>query len=574
MASLQARRSRGHTYWHIVESRRVNGKPRPVPVFYLGKADDLLARLKGEDSLRITSQSHGAVAALWSESKRLGLAEIIDATLARTGRRSRGARLDGAKPDEPPAKNDGLTVGQSLELACIGRACHATSKRGFATWAKATTLGALAEVDVERLTSQHFWDQMDQVPVEAIESIERQVVDRVLNTLDIPIGTLLFDATNFFTFIASTNDRCDLPARGHNKQKRHDLRQVGVAMLCSRIGGIPLWHQTYGGSIPDAKCFADALPAMRRRLVELHQDVTSLTIVFDKGNVSRANQALLDNEGLHYVTGVAAASQAELVEKANSKMAEVTLAGGEAVLAYRERRSIWGSERTAVVLLSERLRDGQARGVLQHVESARAWLEELCDTLKRGKQRRDRAEIQRDIESRLHGRQHLSRVLQFELSGEGRNLRLSYEFDRPAFESLKENSLGRLVLITDRDDWSTAEIIEAYHGQSRIEAVFAHLKDPMHVALRPQFHWTDQKLHVHVLTCILSYMLAQTLLLRAQRAGAPYASPEALLAALSEVRRATVARSVNTKGGVRITTQLEEIDPKLGPLLPALGVGA
>jgi transposase len=365
-----------------------------------------------------------------------------------------------------------------------------------------------------------------------------------------------------------------LPARGHNKQKRDDLRQVGVAVLCSRVGGIPLWHQTYEGRLADAKVFQDALPAVRERLVALHRDVTSLTLVFDKGNVSRDNQELVDNSGIHYVTSLTAASQPELIEKANPLLSPVQLSNGKSVHAYRERRMIWGAERTAVVLLSEKLREGQARGIVQHAASAQRWLSELANTLAHGRQRRTRAQIERDIEKRLHGRQRLSQVLRVELIGEDPVLQLRYHFDHETFEALKRDVLGRIVLITDRDDWETAEIIEAYHGQSMIEAVFAHLKDPLHVALRPQFHWTDQKLHVHVFTCILGYLLAQCVFLRAQRAGAPYASVEALLDALASVRRVTVARSANARGGIRLTTQLEEIDPKLGPLLPALGVGA
>jgi transposase len=572
MASLQARRVRGHTYWHIVESRRVNGKPRPIPIAYLGKADDLLRRLQASDTLQLRSQAHGAVAALWEQARQLDLAAIIDRELLGTGRRRSGTGLAAATPWEPPVKNDGLTVGQSLTLACIGRACHATSKRGFAGWAATTTLGELAGCDPGRLTSQHFWDQMDQLPVESIARIERAVTQQLLSELTLPLDTLLFDATNFFTFIASTNTHCDLPARGHNKQKRDDLRQVGLALLCSRQTGLPLFHQTYGGAMADARCFAEVLPAIHQRLLELHQDVATLTIVFDKGNVSRDNQQRLDRSNLHYVTGLTAASQLALVEKANAQLAPVLLADGETVSAYRERRKIWGVERTVIVLLSERLREGQKRGVLQHAASAQRWLEELAQTLSRGKQKRDRSRLQRDIEVRLHGRQHLGEVLRYELTGQDPALSLTYQFDQPAFDTLVRDKLGRIVLMTDRDDWSTAEIIAAYHGQSKIEAVFAHLKDPLHLALRPQFHWTDQKLHVHVLICLLAYVLAWSVFRRAQRAGAPHASMESLLDALTLVRRVTVARSATRKAPMRITTQLEEIDPPLAPLLSLLGV--
>ena len=575
MASLQARKVRGHTYWHIVESRRVNGKPRPVPVAYLGKADDLLARLKAadtSDALRLHSRSHGAVAALWALTQELDIAGIIDGQLAASGRRVSGAGVSAAKAPLPPVSNDGLTVGQSLALVSIGRACHPTSKRGFAPWARTTTLGDLAQTNVERLTSQHFWDQMDQVPVEIIAPIEREIVSGVLARLALSVDSLLFDATNFFTFIASTNSRPKLPARGHNKQKRDDLRQVGIALLCSREGGIPLFHQTYGGQVADATCFADVLPTIRQRVVELERDIETMTLVYDKGNVSRKNQKRVDSAQLHYVTSLTAASQHEFVEKANAQLTQVDLDRGETVLAYRERRKIWGAERTAVLLLSERLREGQMRGILQHVESALRWLSDLDDTLNRGKQKRDRARIQRDIESRLQGRQHLREVLRFQLAGDDPKLSLTYAFDQQAFDVLADQRLGRVVLITDRHDWSTAEIIRTYHGQSQIEAVFAHLKDPMHLGLRPQHHWTDQKLHVHVFTCILGYLLARTLFLRAQRLQVPYASMESLLDALTEVRKVTVARSATGKRRMRISTQLEHVDETIVEFLPALGV--
>ena len=42
MATIQSKTTKGYKYWYIVESRRVNGKPRPIVLAYLGKAEDLL----------------------------------------------------------------------------------------------------------------------------------------------------------------------------------------------------------------------------------------------------------------------------------------------------------------------------------------------------------------------------------------------------------------------------------------------------------------------------------------------------------------------------------------------------
>jgi len=570
MASLQRFRVKGHSYWRIVESRRINGKPGIRVIAYLGKADHLLSRLRDLETLEIRSLSHGAVAALFSLGKELDIVGIIDRHLSASGRRSRRRSPSGTRL--PPLRNDGLSVGQSLLLVALGRACHATSKRAFATWAKTTTLGDLFSVNLDRLTSQHFWDQMEQLPVEVIAPIEKEILARVLERFPLPLETLLYDATNFFTFIATTNTHSELPARGHNKQKRHDLRQVGVALLCTRKDQIPLWHEVYGGQVPDVQSFPPSFAAFRERLVELGQSLESLTLVYDKGNVSRSNQTLVDTSRLHYVASLTASSQKTLVAEANPKMEPVLVRDGEEVLAYRTRRPLWGAERTVVVLLSERLRQGQKRGILQHVASAERWLARLAQTLKGGKQRRSRARIQHDIESRLRGRQHLRAVLKVELSKNAQGpLTLSYTLDEKTLADLYNHSLGRIVLITDRDDWSIADIIRAYRGQADVEAVFAHLKDPVHLALRPQFHWTDQKIQVHVFTCILGFLLARLLHLRAQSLGYPHGL-ERLLEDLESVRRVTLIRPAPDKSRPRTSTQLEAPSPQLRPLLDTLGV--
>ncbi|HEX7506538.1 MAG TPA: IS1634 family transposase, partial [Polyangia bacterium] len=378
-----------------------------------------------------------------------------------------------------------------------------------------------------------------------------------------------YDATNFFTFIDSTNTRPKLPARGHNKQKRHDLRQLGIALLCTREEGVPLFHRTYGGEVHDARSFVEVLPTIRERLVEIGRDLQSLTMVYDKGNVSRANQERVDASGIHYVASLAVSNQRPLITEANSHLESIKLSEKESVQAYRTRRKIWGAERTVVVVVSESFRAGQLRGVLQHVASARKWLDHLADTLARGKQRRPRESIERDIQTRLMGRQHLQHVIRWKLTGD-KKLSLEYEVDTQAIEDLSRDVLGRLVLMTDRDTWSTDDIIRAYRGQAHIEAVFAHLKDPMHVMLRPQYHWTDQKLQVHVFMCVVAYLLARLLHLRAQRAGYRHCQ-EALLDGLAQIRKATVIRTTSKKS-LRTTTQLEDIQPDLQSLVDQLGV--
>ena len=561
MASFQIVTAKGHRYLRIVESFRdpVTRRPKLRVLRYLGRADEALQTFAQAEQVAVVSRTHGSVAAVWQLARALDLPALIDAQVP--GR---------------PARHDGLSVGQSLTLAAVGRACHATSKRGFARWAQTTTLGARdgAAVDLACLTSQHFWDQMHRVPLAALATIETALVTRVLARFTLPVDTVLYDATNFFTFLATTNARATLPARGHNKQKRHDLRQVGVALCCTRGGpegpAIPLFHQVYGGARPDVREFADVLPRLRERFVALGGGLDGITVVYDKGNVSKDTQATVDAASYHYVAALTAASQRALIAEATPQLEPLALSAEETLPVYRTRQTVWGAERTLVVLVSPRLQQGQRRGVEQHLATAVRWLDALQATLARGKQRRSRAAIEAQVAERLRG-QHLREILDVRVRGRGKTLSLAYTVDHSALDRLEREWFGRLVLMTDQHDWTTAEIITAYRGQSVVEGVFRTLKDPLRLALRPQYHWTDQKLHVHAFLCVVAYLLATLVHHTAVRDAEYTGSVDTLFEELATIRRVTVARPT-AHGRARCTQQLETLSPLHARLIAALGI--
>ncbi len=145
MASLQQKVSRGHKYWYIVESRRVNGKPRPVVLAYLGKAEDLLRRLEGiGGGAGIKSYAHGAVAALLRVAQELEVPSLINEHVR---------SLRAYTPEKP--LRHGLTVGATLVLGAIGRVCLPASKQAWWEWARTTSCEYLLRVALSGMDSQH-----------------------------------------------------------------------------------------------------------------------------------------------------------------------------------------------------------------------------------------------------------------------------------------------------------------------------------------------------------------------------------------------------------------------------------
>ncbi len=176
---------------------------------------------------------------------------------------------------EKPTRNN-LTAGITLLLGAIGRICMPTSKRGWWSWAKTTSCEYLLRCSLSKIDSQHFWDLMDSLPMDAIEKIELELLKNVFKVYGLESDTLFFDTTNFYTYIDSTNLRCTVAQRGKNKQKRYDLRQVGLAMVVTRKDMIPVFHHTYDGNMNDTKVFKTVIGKIKssRCITSAHLHLT------------------------------------------------------------------------------------------------------------------------------------------------------------------------------------------------------------------------------------------------------------------------------------------------------------
>lgn len=549
MASLQAFKSHGIQYYRIVESFRKDGKPSIRVLAHLGRVDEILRRHEEQPEVpvKIASVSAGAVTALHRLAREFDVAGRINRAIA---------------PQGGVQTRDGLTVGQSLVAAMIARACAPRSKRAFTDWAKTTYLPDLMKFTATDLTSQHFWDQMNALPVDQLAGIEQDLVREVVRVEQMRLKALAYDTTNFHTHIASTNGRAKLPRRGHNKQGRHDLRQMGLALVVDQDTQLPLAHQLYEGARSDMKSFAAFLKPIRQRLRALTGQPEQLTMIFDAGASSQKNLADMEN----YVTAVPPSNHRALLEEAAAALAPVPLSTGAEVRAWRTRRAIAGKEREVVVVFSEQLQEGQLRGLAQSVARSCREMEEM------GFSPRTSVDAAKRKLKKICGRQYLRALLGHQVDADEQGaVRVRIWSDWPEYQRLATRYFGLRLLITDRAEWNTAQIIEAYRGQSKVEAAFRDLKDPRMLSTRPQFHWTDQKLHVHAFICVTAYLLVTLLHRRATRTATYEGSSRRLLEKLAELRCCRLVDVTGRKGRPRVRFQIEEIDPVQRALAQSLG---
>lgn len=210
--SVISKKINGKVYYYLTVSARVDGKPRIVEQKYLGTAEDIAAAMAGATAVPDRSKhlAFGDLAAAWWVVDKLGVVEIVDAVVG--GRRS----------------DAGASVGTYLALAAINRVVDPCSKRGFASWWATTAGDHLLKVSAAAPDHRRCWDAMHAVDSAAMAQIEARIAARMVEVFALDVSSLALDMTNFATFIDSTNTKAPIAQRGKAKQKRFDLRLVGL----------------------------------------------------------------------------------------------------------------------------------------------------------------------------------------------------------------------------------------------------------------------------------------------------------------------------------------------------------
>jgi transposase len=334
---------------------------------------------------------------------------------------------------------------------------------------------------------------------------------------------------------------------------------------------IPVFHHTYDGNMNDTKVFKTVIGKIKSRTKELGMDSERHTVVFDRGNNSKKNLAIVKEQQLHYVGALTPYHHKKLIDNATENFQELNV-DGKAIRVYRDKRMIWQEERTVIVFISERLKSGQIRGIYQSLEKAERQLRELQEALCKPKARkRDRRQLEDKVTNTVKG-QFVKNVIDWSIQevSKGR-FRLDFTINQEKLGEIEEK-LGIRILMTDRHDWGTVDIIKAYYGQSMIEHTFKNLKNPYHLALRPQYHWTDQKIKVHFFICVLGYLLA-AIVWREARAKVQFKGTlDTLLDTLNNVRLATILEDSKTRGSVKATYRLEKISDEEASIIDALEI--
>ena len=547
MASLIKKKKANTIYYYVVESARVDGKPRIVHQTYLGTAESVARLVQDRTApvpLSATTVDFGLPGALWLAAEKSGVFQLLQSLW--------------------PKPRSGPSTAHYLLLAAIHRICQPGPKTEVADWYRDSILSSLWGFAPERFSSQAFWDCFDRIATgeslpagkqDELEEAQLRLLGLWKEKQLVTRRLLAYDTTNFYTYIASDNERNSLAQRGHNKQGRHNLRQVGLSYVLDGDNGLSLCHHLYRGNLADAEEFPQALDRIGALLKRNQIAPETVTLVLDKGSAALANTLELEQAGVGWISALPW-TQAPAEFRSSQKLTPLS-SQEPGVSAAAETMVVHGKQYRCVVKYSAPFADEQLHSLTTSLSKAMQSMRRLARELATSAASFTERGLHNRIARWLSG-QFVGELISYTLEQHDGRWHLQFDFDHQALERLMAQRLGRTVLLTNRFDWTAEQVITAYSGQQHIEQVFRGLKDGDWLGWGPMYHWTDQKIRVHAFYCMLGISLLQYVRRQAVEAW-PGLSTEELMEQLRQIQKYTLLYPPQgEKGPNRVATVLSK----------------
>jgi transposase len=513
MAHFHIKRKKGRPYLYVREIARVDGKPKVVSQVYIGSPAKVLSFATGQEqgAIHLKVEEFGALWLAQQINQDIDLCSIVDAVVPRTDREK------------------GPTIGEYFLYCIWNRMVEAVSKNMLTKWYKRTAIQHIRPVDVNELTSKRYWEKWNRLSETALKKIAQEFFARLWQLESPSADCLLFDTTNYYTFMAS-NTQSELACRGKNKAARHHLRQIGLGLLVARNSRLPLYHTVYPGNVHDSKQFEKIMDEMFAIVCGLHNTKERLTVVIDKGMNSEDNFAWIDEHSrIHFVTTYSTYFAQELAATPIERFEPVDIAKNrrlvedglseDRLLAYRTSGEYWGKKRAVVVTYNPATARKKLYTLQSKLETIRQELLDMRAKVKVQAPHWRKTNVIQERYLRLCERLHVSSdlfILEFGQSDGG--LSMSFRKD-PYKVSKKQAMFGKNIIITDNTDWTTREIVEASLDRWQVENRFRLSNDDDLVAARPIRHWTDSKIKCHLFSCVVALTYLRRLELKLSAAG-------------------------------------------------------
>jgi transposase len=371
------------------------------------------------------------------------------------------------------------------------------------------------------------------------DAVEDCVAAQLRPMLDQQLSVVFYDLTTV-RIHGEAEVAGDLRRFGMNKDTGGIARQFVLGVVQS-ADGLPLMHVVHPGNVAETKTLQGMLAKVLQRF-----PIERVILVADRGLLSLDNVAELQRlaesskRTLQFILAVPARRYLEL----GGTLDQLSFVDGLAEGRFVEQRLVVAHD-------PERAKEQSAkrRARIAELEAFAERLVGKLDAQDDGQSERGRRATDRGAYSRF-----ARAVAEAEL---GRFIKADYLADRFVYR-LDETAIanaerfdGKLVLLSNVEDYSAAQIVERYKSLADIERGFRVLKGDIEIA--PVYHRLPERIRAHGLICFLALVLHRVMRMRLKAKGNPH-SPGTALELLRRIQKHRVSIGENAYTGVSKTT--------------------
>jgi transposase len=497
---FRTKRSGDFEYLQMVESHRVNGKPRQTVLATLGRLDALKetgeldrllrsgARLT-ETGMLLSAVENGETTTI--DAKRIGPPLLFERLWHDSSCRSVIEDLLADRKFEFP-------VERAVFLTVLHRIMDPGSDRAAEKWRSAYSISGMDAIDLHHLYRAMAWlgEQLaDQQGRGLVPRTNKDLIEEHLfakrRSLFNDVGLAIFDTTSLYF---EGDGGTTLGRHGHSKDSRPDLHQMVLGVVIDEIGR-PICSEMWPGNTADVTTLIPVVTRLRERF-----QLNRVCIIADRGMVSAKTIATLEAEKIEYILGVREKRSVEIAAVLADRTPFVSLtipkANGRGTLdlqvkeVVRKVKTGQGNTRRCRYIVC--YNEAEARNDSAAREAALAGLEKA---LRQG----DKA---------LVGNKGFRRFLKIEADSH-----FAIDPDRVAAAA----KFDGISVIRTNAQISPLVIALRYRERWIVEDIFRTAKSVINT--RPIFHQHDDTIRGHVFCSFLALLLRKELIDRLVAAG-------------------------------------------------------
>jgi transposase len=479
---IESKKNKGHTYYYARKNKWTKNGPRRAEEIYLGSADKIVeAMTKLPTEIVIETYDFGKEAAFLSIADELNFQHIIDQCIS---------------------KKNGFSAMELMLLVPLGRSNHKLSKVKTVDWYSKSYLPFYFDLP-QKISEDTLYHILDYLTPTVRNNISDVLAKRLID-LGISPSAIFYDTTNFRTYIEKGEE---LAKKGKSKEGPTARNLIGLALAISDED-IPFLHETFAGNKSDKELFPIMVEKLKSKLEGIGIDPKDLVLVFDRGNNSEDNINMAQD-----VSGIIAGlNRNQFGDLMNVPLSEFkdsyTSYKGHSIRGFRTTHKAFGNEYDCVVIYNPAT---EKKKLAEYEEDKKKIAKTLKELEKKAARKTGRGRKMTPVSAVRNAERVIHKDYRTVFKPDIIDGKFCWSIDDNAEEKLKK-SLGRQVVITDKEDWDTVKIMKTYNQKNLIEADFKLVKDDFVIPLFPSFHRKDNRIEANIFLCMtgvlfLRYMM-------------------------------------------------------------------